>query len=147
MPRALVIVDIQNDYFPGGRFELVGPERAAERAAHVLSGFRSRGEPVFHMQHVWEGEDAEFFARGIGWVPVDLSSAVLHDKTEAGLLFFGHDPGDFLTLHVNPDLVVDSVHFGRKEVDCLQGIAFWVTGSGSTDGQTIREDWKVTSGP
>jgi nicotinamidase-related amidase len=64
MSRALVIVDIQNDYFPGGRFPLVDPEQAAERAAHVLNGFRERGEPVFHMQHVWEGDDAEFFSPG-----------------------------------------------------------------------------------
>ena len=64
MARALVIVDIQNDYFPGGRCELVGPEQAAERASAVLEGFRERGEPVFHVQHVWEGDDAEYLAAG-----------------------------------------------------------------------------------
>lgn len=64
MARALVIVDIQNDYFPGGRCELVGPEQAAERASAVLAGFRERGEPVFHVQHLWEGDDAEYLSRG-----------------------------------------------------------------------------------
>ena len=71
MSRALVIVDIQNDYFPGGRMELVGTERAAERASHVLEGFRSRGEPVFHMQHIWEGDDAAFFAPGTAGVEIN----------------------------------------------------------------------------
>jgi nicotinamidase-related amidase len=71
MSRALVIVDIQNDYFPGGRFELVGPEQAAERAARVLAGFRERGEPVFHIQHVWEGEDAAFFEPGTPGVKIN----------------------------------------------------------------------------
>jgi nicotinamidase-related amidase len=71
MSRALVIVDIQNDYFPGGRCELVGSQQAAERAAQVLGGFRKRGEPVFHIQHVWEGEDAEFFAPGTPGVEIN----------------------------------------------------------------------------
>src|SRR6476620_8884527 len=64
MARALVIVDIQNDYFPGGRCELVGPEQAAERASAVLAGFRERGEPVFHVQHLWEGDDAQYLSPG-----------------------------------------------------------------------------------
>jgi nicotinamidase-related amidase len=71
MSRGLVIVDIQNDYFPGGRMELVGSERAAERAAHLLAGFRSRGEPVIHMQHVWEGDDAAFFSPGTPGVEIN----------------------------------------------------------------------------
>jgi nicotinamidase-related amidase len=70
MSRALVIVDIQNDYFPGGRSELVGSEAAAERAAAVLHGFRDRGEQVVHVQHVWDGPDAAFFAPGTPGVEI-----------------------------------------------------------------------------
>ena len=73
MARALVIVDIQNDYFPGGRCELVGPEQAAERASAVLEGFRERGEPVFHVQHLWEGDDAEYLAAGTPGVEIHES--------------------------------------------------------------------------
>jgi nicotinamidase-related amidase len=65
-----VIVDIQNDYFPGGRAELVGSEAAAERAAAVLQAFRDRREPVVHLQHVWEGDDAAFFAPGTPGVEI-----------------------------------------------------------------------------
>jgi nicotinamidase-related amidase len=71
MSRALVIVDIQNDYFPGGRRELVAPQQAAAKAAQLLAGFRGRGEPVFHVQHVWEGDDAEFFAPGTAGVEIN----------------------------------------------------------------------------
>jgi nicotinamidase-related amidase len=49
--RALLIIDIQNDYFPGGAFPLVEPEAAAANAARVLEAFRSGGEPVLHLQH------------------------------------------------------------------------------------------------
>jgi nicotinamidase-related amidase len=70
MGRALVIVDIQNDYFPGGRHELAGSEQAAANAATVLEGFRHRAEPIFHVQHVWEGEGPEFFEPGTRGVEI-----------------------------------------------------------------------------
>lgn len=52
MSRALVIVDIQRDYFPGGRMPLHEPEAAAAKAGQVLEAFRASGEPVVHMQHL-----------------------------------------------------------------------------------------------
>jgi nicotinamidase-related amidase len=61
MKRALVIIDIQNDYFPGGRMALDGPIAAAERAAHALQRQRERGLPVFHVQHVSTRPGATFF--------------------------------------------------------------------------------------
>ena len=52
MNRALVIVDIQRDYFPGGKMPLHEPEAAAEKAAQVLEAFRAAGDPVIHVQHL-----------------------------------------------------------------------------------------------
>jgi nicotinamidase-related amidase len=52
MTRALVIVDIQRDYFPGGKMPLHKPEAAAEKAAQVLETFRAAGDPVIHVQHL-----------------------------------------------------------------------------------------------
>src|SRR3954452_12438745 len=52
MTRALVIVDIQRDYFPGGKMPLHEPEAAAEKAAQVLERFRAAGDPVIHVQHL-----------------------------------------------------------------------------------------------
>jgi nicotinamidase-related amidase len=43
MSTALVIVDIQNDYFPGGAMELVGAEAAGEKAGKLLTAFRKKG--------------------------------------------------------------------------------------------------------
>src|SRR3954469_21816282 len=51
MTRALVIVDIQRDYFPGGKMPLHEPEAAAEKAAQVLEPFRAAGAPVIPVQH------------------------------------------------------------------------------------------------
>ncbi|MCW3041429.1 MAG: Isochorismatase [Solirubrobacterales bacterium] len=52
MKRALVIVDIQRDYFPGGNMPLHEPGAAAGKAAEVLERFRASGEPVVHVQHL-----------------------------------------------------------------------------------------------
>ncbi|BBD09769.1 cysteine hydrolase family protein [Desulfovibrio ferrophilus] len=48
---ALVIIDVQNDYFPGGRWALEGAEAAGERARQVLGRCREQGVPVFHVRH------------------------------------------------------------------------------------------------
>jgi nicotinamidase-related amidase len=64
MTRALLIIDIQRDYFPGGNLPLVEPEAAAERAGRVLEAFRASGDPVVHVQHVWDAPDAEYLRPG-----------------------------------------------------------------------------------
>ena len=58
---ALIIIDIQNDYFPGGTMELVEPEKAALKAKEVLSYFRENKMPVIHVQHIVLQEGATFF--------------------------------------------------------------------------------------
>jgi nicotinamidase-related amidase len=71
MPRALVIVDIQNDYFPGGARPLHEPQAAAAAARRVLARFRAAGEPVFHIQHVWDAPDAAFMRPGTSGVEIN----------------------------------------------------------------------------
>lgn len=48
---ALLIIDIQDFYFPGGKMPLVAPEAAASNAAKVLASFRAAGKPVVHVRH------------------------------------------------------------------------------------------------
>jgi nicotinamidase-related amidase len=61
MKTALILVDIQNDYFPGGRMELVGMEAAAAGAAGLLTRFRKESWPTIHIQHEAVHEGATFF--------------------------------------------------------------------------------------
>lgn len=61
MAKALIIVDVQNDYFPGGSMELVGMEAAAENCARLLQSFRAAAQPLFHIQHLATRPGATFF--------------------------------------------------------------------------------------
>src|SRR5262249_4964040 len=62
--RALVLIDIQNDYFPGGRWALSGIEAAADNAARMLAAARAAGDLVVHVRHEFPTADAPFFAPG-----------------------------------------------------------------------------------
>lgn len=129
----------------------VSAMRANDIPARVLAGRWAKSSVpdaqvngvVYNQQHV----KAEFFVTGLGWVPVDLSSAVVHDKTDAGLEYFGHDRGDFVVMHVDPDFTVDTVHFGEKSFTFMQGFHYWVTGSGKLDGETMKLRWTVNVDP
>ncbi len=61
MKTALILIDIQNDYFPGGRMELEGSLEAAAQAAWLLDFFRQRDWPTLHIQHVSNRPGATFF--------------------------------------------------------------------------------------
>ncbi len=52
MNKCLVMVDLQNDYFPAGKMELVGIEDAVENARLLLAEFRNKKLPIVHMQHI-----------------------------------------------------------------------------------------------
>ena len=52
MKPGLILVDIQNDYFSGGRMELVGISEAGQKAGELLSIFRENNWPTFHIQHL-----------------------------------------------------------------------------------------------
>lgn len=72
MSTALLLIDIQNDYFPGGRMELVNSPEAAGAAARLLSAFRRTHRPVYHVRHVSRQPAATFF------LP-DSAGACIHD--------------------------------------------------------------------
>ncbi len=61
MNNCLILIDLQNDYFPGGAMELVGVEEAAANARILLHEFRKRKSPVIHVQHISAHPGATFF--------------------------------------------------------------------------------------
>lgn len=61
---ALLIIDIQNDYFPGGAMELEGAEAAGAKAGAAIRRFRERKLPVIHVRHLSVRPGATFFVPG-----------------------------------------------------------------------------------
>ena len=51
---ALLLIDIQEFYFPGGKMQLENPGQAGMNAGLVLEEFRRRDYPVYHVRHNFE---------------------------------------------------------------------------------------------
>lgn len=92
MKPALILIDIQNDYFPGGRMVLHGADDAARRAAALLAHFRASGRPVVHVRHVASDPGASFF------LP-DTEGALTHElvaPTSSETVIEKHSPNSFV---------------------------------------------------
>ncbi len=51
---ALLLIDIQDFYFPGGKLQLENPEMAGMNAGLILDHFRKSELPVYHVRHNFE---------------------------------------------------------------------------------------------
>ena len=91
MTTGLLLVDIQNDYFAGGRMELAGINEAGRTAGELLNLFRERQWPTFHIQHISAGADAPFFRPNTAGVELHASIATVSGE----LVVQKHFPNSF----------------------------------------------------
>ena len=91
MHTALLVIDIQKDYFPGGKYPLVDPLPAAQKAYMLLQCFREHGGHHIHIQHISIKPDATFFIRGDSGS--DIHDAVAHFEGEP--IVYKHYPNSF----------------------------------------------------
>lgn len=73
MKQALILVDIQNDYFAGGKMPLVGMDKASQNAGLLLHKFRREQLPLVHIQHISNRPGATFFL-------ADSEGAEIHES-------------------------------------------------------------------
>ncbi|MGI2733183.1 cysteine hydrolase family protein [Bacillus cytotoxicus] len=91
MKTALLLVDIQNDYFPNGKMELRNAVEASEYARQLLQYFRQTNQPIFHIQHVSFGDHATFFLPNTEGVHIHESVRPLQNET----VILKHYPNSF----------------------------------------------------
>jgi nicotinamidase/pyrazinamidase len=66
---ALIIVDVQNDFCPGGSLAVPGGDRVAATMTQVARAFRSRGGRVFATQDWHPAGHSSFKEQGGPWPP------------------------------------------------------------------------------
>lgn len=81
MTTALLLIDIQNDYFPGGKMELEGSDAAAQAAARLLAYFREHKLPLFYIQHISVRPTATFFLPNTPGVEIHAAVQPLDGET------------------------------------------------------------------
>ena len=91
MKTALVLVDIQNDYFPGGKGVLEGSLEASQQARRLLEHFRQQGLPPVFIQHVANRPGATTFLPGSEGVNIHENICPLPGET----IFQKHYPNSF----------------------------------------------------
>ena len=119
MTVALLIVDVQNDYFPGGAMEVVGATAAGAQAAKLLAAFRRRARPVIHVRHISVRAGATFF------LP-DTVGSQIHESLHPVLdepIFQKHYPNSFretsLLAHLRSTNITGLVIAGMMTHMCI----------------------------
>lgn len=81
---ALLLIDIQNDYFPSftrAKMPLPNMDAASAQAAHLLAAARRSGTIVIHVKHVMASDAAPFFHPGTPGAELHESVAPQSEET------------------------------------------------------------------
>lgn len=119
MTTALLLIDIQNDYFPGGAMEVAGSVQAASHAKELLSAFRQKALPIIHIQHIAARAGATFFLPNTAGV--EIHESVLPQADEP--VFRKHYPNSFretpLRAHLQSNRIDHLVIAGMMTHMCI----------------------------
>jgi nicotinamidase-related amidase len=90
--KALLVIDLQNDYFPGGKWTLDNIETAAQNAVKVLNAAREQDYLIVHVRHEFQDNNAPFFQPNSEGAkhhktvtPLDTEQVVVKHKVNAFL--------------------------------------------------------------
>jgi nicotinamidase-related amidase len=66
MTKALLVIDLQNDYFPSGKFPLWNSDIVLQNTVRAISHLKATGVPVILIQHIASSKNgiAPFFNEG-----------------------------------------------------------------------------------
>lgn len=104
MNTALVIIDVQNDYFSNGKCELYKSEEALNAIKKLLESFRKQNLPVFYIQHVSETQ-APFFIPKTDGVQIHKGIKPLNTET----VIVKHCPNSFYETKLQDELMKNDI--------------------------------------
>lgn len=106
MNTALLLIDIQNDYFPGGRMPLQHSLEASQKAKEMLQTYRDQKLPVIHVQHISTRPDAVHFLPCTKGVEFHVDVLPLKSET----LIKKHYPNSFKDTNLHNYLVKNKIN-------------------------------------
>jgi len=116
---ALILIDIQNDYFTGGKWPVDQMEAAAGQAARVLDHARTCGHEIFHVRHEMLADSAAFFRPGTSGADIHVSVAPQDGET----VLLKHRPNAFHKTSLRRDLecagITDVIVCGAMSQMCI----------------------------
>jgi nicotinamidase-related amidase len=152
MKTALILVDIQNDYFPGGMNPLEGSLQASLKAKELLEYFRTQHLALVHIQHVSIRPGATFFLPGSVGVQQHVNVQPLAGETA----FEKHFPNSFrdtpLLEHLHSQQIRRVVICGMMTHMCVDatvraafdhGFECWVAQDGCATKTLVFDDQAV----
>ena len=91
MKKALLIIDVQNDYFDNGAYPLSNASMAAKNIQDVLNKFRAERDLVVFIKHINLNENAAFFR------PNTVGSEIYNEiePIEGEKVIIKHTPNSF----------------------------------------------------
>ena len=80
MKEALIIIDVQNDYFQDGKMELRNPSEALGNIKKLLAEFRNEKKEIIFIKHISVREEAGFFLKDT--VGAEIHNEILPSDSE-----------------------------------------------------------------
>ncbi len=135
---ALVLIDIQNDYFDGGRWPVDKMQAVSANAARLLDRARTNGDAIFHIRHEIPSSEAPFFRPGTSGAEIHPSVAPRAGEP----VILKHRPNSFVDTSLQRDLaaagITDVVICGAMSQMCIDATARAAVDLGYT--VTVIED-------
>jgi len=120
---ALILVDIQNDYFEGGKWPVDKMQEVSANAARLLEHARTKSHAIIHVHHEIPGDDAPFFQPGTPGAEIHTSVA----PKEGEPVILKHKANSFHDTSLHQDLeakgITDVVICGAMSQMCIDATA------------------------
>ncbi|GBG96519.1 cysteine hydrolase family protein [Lactococcus termiticola] len=100
MKQALLIIDIQNDYFEDGKMALNRPEEALKQINRLEDRFTAEKQPIIYIQHIKHMKNADFFEVGTPGAELHPGLSVDSDA----IVIEKHFPNSFLETNLEATL-------------------------------------------